>query len=218
MVIFTAVIATTGILGTVIFNNQLGAMQAQLSEMKAARDDTKRAADAATTSSEAAKDAVNLSEITAERQLRAYVSVISGSIQLVNLIEGGLGVKVHIELKNSGQTPGYDFSTWIKKPEILLPDAKPFTEPTPFSERTGTSIIGPNTTVNIEWTIPIDVATAQDVGSGKKKLFVWGGSNFTDAFGQKRFFIFRSVSSTGIFTTAGNVLGIQPHKAGYEAN
>jgi hypothetical protein len=33
MVVFTAVIATTGILGTIIFNNQLGAMQAQLNEM-----------------------------------------------------------------------------------------------------------------------------------------------------------------------------------------
>jgi len=218
MVVFTAVIATTGILGTIIFNNQLGAMQAQLNEMKAAREDTKRSADAAIASSDAAKSAVKLSEITAERQLRAYVSVVSGSMQLVSLVEGGFGVKVHIELKNSGQTPGYNFSTWIRKPEILSPDALPFTAPTPLSERAGASIIGPNTAVGLEWIIPIDLVTAQEVGSGEKKLFVWGGSDFIDAFGEKRAFIFRSISSTGIFNTVGNVLAIQPHKAGYEAN
>jgi hypothetical protein len=36
MTIFTAVIATTGVIGAVIFNNQLAVMQRQLDEMKSA--------------------------------------------------------------------------------------------------------------------------------------------------------------------------------------
>ncbi len=55
MIVFTAVIATTGVIGSIIFNNQLNVMQGQLSEMKTAGQDTKRAADAATEAAAAAK-------------------------------------------------------------------------------------------------------------------------------------------------------------------
>jgi hypothetical protein len=43
-----------------------------------------------------------------ERQLRAYVSTSSGSMRVVNIAQGGQGFQITIELRNAGQTPGYD--------------------------------------------------------------------------------------------------------------
>jgi hypothetical protein len=60
MAVFTAVIATTGVIGAIIFNNQLGVMQGQLST---------------------AKKVVELSDKTAERQLRAYVGIYDLSLR-----------------------------------------------------------------------------------------------------------------------------------------
>src|SRR5689334_13527367 len=65
----------------------------------------------------------SIANSTANRQLRAYVSVVSGSMMVVQLKDGGLGITVHVELKNSGQTPGYKFLTWMKPPLILDSEA-----------------------------------------------------------------------------------------------
>lgn len=59
MVVFTAVIATTGVIGSLIFNNQLAVMKGQLDEMKSTGLDTKRAADAAKDAAEAAKQSAD---------------------------------------------------------------------------------------------------------------------------------------------------------------
>jgi hypothetical protein len=56
MVVFTAVIATTGVIGAIIFGNQLSVMKGQLDAMKTAGEDTKKAADAAQKTAEVAKD------------------------------------------------------------------------------------------------------------------------------------------------------------------
>jgi hypothetical protein len=154
----------------------------------------------------------------AERQLRAYVTIVGGGMTLVNLVEGGMGLLINLELKNSGQTPGYNFTTWIKEPKLLDKDDLPFGPATPFSERTGTSIIGPGASVHINWTMPIDAAGVAAIGNGSKKVFVWGGADFIDAFKKPRFFIFRSVNAQGILNAPGARIGVNPHKAGYEAN
>jgi hypothetical protein len=167
---------------------------------------------------DAAKRAVELSDITAERQLRAYVTVIAGGMTLINLIEGGIGVRVHVSLKNSGQTPGYKFTTWIKPPQVLDDNADPFTEPTPIDKRTGSSIIGPGAEVHLNQIIKIDQPTAGLLASGAKRVFVWGGADFVDAFGKKRYFIFRDRSGTGIFDTVGHQLALAPHKKGYDGD
>jgi hypothetical protein len=51
-----------------------------------------------------------------ERELRAYVAIAGGNIRVANITQGGQGFQIVIELKNSGQTPGYDFTTWICRP------------------------------------------------------------------------------------------------------
>jgi len=44
---------------------------------------------------------------SAERQLRAYVTLEGGHIQIIN---NGAAVEVGVTFKNSGQTPGYQFN------------------------------------------------------------------------------------------------------------
>lgn len=157
--------------------------------------------------------------ISSERQLRAYVVIASGGITLVNLREGGLGIQIHIILKNSGKTPGYRFSTWYQRPEILDPDANPFTDSTPLEKRNGSSIIGPGADVNLSWTLVSTPELRSDIESGKKRIFVWGGADFVDAFGENRFFIFRDINGLGpSFALAGHQLALTPHKLGYDAN
>lgn len=156
-----------------------------------------------------------------ERELRAYVSVVSGSIQVVNINNAppGPGFRVTIELKNSGQTPGYDFTTWIKPPEILDKDAMPFGPATPIEERSGRSIIGPGGSAHITWTLRATPQEILDVLAETKKIFVWGGADYRDIFYNRRFFIFRDTNAA--FTQGinpGAVVALQPHSAGYEAN
>jgi hypothetical protein len=121
-------------------------------------------------------------------------------------------------LRNSGQTPGYKFTTWIKEPKILAPDAVPFADATPISDRNGSSIIGPGADVWLQWIMPSTPELSAEVEAGKKNVFVWGGADFIDAFDKPRYFIFRDINSAGAFGLAGNRLGVKPHKLGYDAN
>lgn len=205
LAVFTAVLAVGGIY--------------QLKFLGRAEQIAATAANAAKDSAKAAKNAVELSDKTAEKQLRAYVSIISGAMTLVNLTEGGLGISIHVVLRNSGQTPGYKFTTWIKEPKILEPTAIPFTEPTPIAERAGMSVIGPGGDVHINWILPSTPEMREAITKGTINVFVWGGADYTDAFGKERYFIFRDLNTTGSrFGVAGDTLGLRPHKLGYDAN
>lgn len=176
-----------------------------------------RSADAARESAVAAKKAVELSDRTAQLQLRAYVTLVAGKIQVVNVTQGGRAIQITIELKNSGQTPGYQFTTWIKPPQILDKDAVPFGPATPIGERTGVSIIGPGSNVAMTWILAATEDELADLLAEKKKLFVWGGADYTDIFKEKRFFTFRAANAP--FTAGLDYpVAVQPHKAGYEAN
>ena len=170
----------------------------------------------------AIRNLVEGSSDTSERQLRAYVTLAGGQMRIVNLTGGGLGVSIDIELKNSGQTPAYGFTTWVRPPEVHDKDAVPFGPPTPLSERTGSSIVGSGANVTVNYTIPL---TDQDaINNGSKRIFVWGGADYTDAFGVARYFHFRSASGPSIVNVdaTGRInwqgWSLQPHRLGYEAN
>jgi hypothetical protein len=169
--------------------------------------------------SRATRDAVELAETTAKRQLRAYVAVESADARFVNLIEGGQGIVVHIVIRNSGQTPGYGLTTWIQPPKILLPDVIPFGKPLPIPQRNGSSIIAANGTANLWQTIAVSDEQWGSLKSGTKLLFIWGGLDFKDAFDADRHFKFRMVNSSAtLVNNPGDMFALQPHRLGYEAN
>ncbi len=156
---------------------------------------------------------------TSRAQTRAYVGIDSGMIRYVNLIEGGRGLLIHIEIRNFGQTPGYKLTSWLAPPQILPADQVPFGPPTPIEDRGGSSMIGPHSNVNREWTIPVSEQELEALKTGQQKLFVWGGVDFLDAFGEPRHFIFKMVNGNANLVRApGDVMPLQPHKLGYEAN
>jgi hypothetical protein len=163
----------------------------------------------------ATRSLVRGAENTAERQLRAFVAIHGGEVTHA-IVDDAPGFRVHIEMKNSGVTPAYDFTTWIKRPEILEPDALPFGPPTPTSERTGGSIVAPGSGVHQNWYSPLLPEQAAEIRSGVKAIFIWGGANYRDAFGKQRHFVYRIAISGG--EDGPGMWALKPHKQGYDAD
>jgi hypothetical protein len=151
----------------------------------------------------------------AERQLRAYVSLVGGAMVHAT-VDNLPGYLVQIELKNGGTTPGYEFTTWIMGPQVLSLDEVPFGPPRPESDRTSKSIIAPNTSAWINHYAIWNRGELEDVRNRKRAVFVWGGGDYKDAFGHPRKFIFRLMIS-GIEGTP-NGWALSPHPLGYEAD
>lgn len=167
-----------------------------------------------------AREAVGVTQDIGQRQLRAYIGVVSGEL-LIRGAPPNQIVHFHVALKNTGQTPAYGFTTWIKGPVIDVTDAYPYTEPRPMSERTGSSIVAPGGDIHINQPGPLSNADIFAVDSGEKRIFIWGGCDFTDAFGKPRYFRFKCTNGGRSANAAGqpdNLWSIQPHKDGYEAN
>jgi hypothetical protein len=126
---------------------------------------------------------------------------------------------VRIELKNYGNSPGYDFTTWIMPPQILkVADAAPFGPPRPISERSGQSIIGPHSSAWINWFAEMSPDELAAIRARDKGIYVWGGADFKDAFGHARKFIFRCLITGEQTELGGTGWALAPHKQGYEAN
>jgi hypothetical protein len=152
-----------------------------------------------------------------ERTTRAYIALHGGSVVLAT-VDNAPGFHVAIELKNFGLTPAYSFTTWFKQPPILAPGALPFTAPTPLHERGGASIIGPGSSAWLNRYCRFEGSDIDDVRSGKKAIFIWGGTDYTDNFGNRRHFIFRQRISGQPSMTQGQGWGLSPHPVGYDAN
>jgi hypothetical protein len=157
-------------------------------------------------------------EITAGRQLRAYVSLSAGGIAR-GLVDGAPGYAVTVQLKNAGLTPGYKFTTWIKPPEVLSPDSLPFTEPTPIEERTGSSVIAANGgDAWVSWNAQFRAGELEAIRDKSKALFIWGGADYRDIFGRDQYFVFRLCISGPENAHSDNGWALKPHPSGYDAS
>jgi hypothetical protein len=164
----------------------------------------------------ATRDLVHGADATAQRQLRAYVAIGGADIRLLRADT----IHANVTLKNFGQTPGYDLTTWTLI-RVGAPDAIPYDETSTPKQR---SIIGPTADFNA----PSDILTISqrdfgDIQTGKKVIFVWGQASYVDTFNKKWTFIFRGRNSEMMITpqsTGGQVhwtgWGLSPHpKYGY---
>lgn len=98
MTVFTAVIATTGVVGALIFNGQLSVMQRQLDEMKSTREAAETQAKAATDSNTAAVKALQQSN-------RPWVIVESIEIEKPISYEGErYEITLNLNLRNTGNS------------------------------------------------------------------------------------------------------------------
>ena len=153
---------------------RLGGQQART--MRQSMRISARAARAAQASADAASEAVALSDKTSLHQLRAYIGVVGGRIQM------DMQDRLHISLEamNRVQTPARDVEYWIDA-EVRASDAR---QPGPAL-----------TKLSMKWTmapgamwtlrcLPIEVGTptAEDIRWGKRQLIIWGAITYRDVF------------------------------------
>jgi hypothetical protein len=126
-------------------------------------------------------------EITAKRQLRAYVTVTEGGIAPVFKGEDQIYIGADVFVKNSGQTPAYKFGNWTtidvfdtESPDLKI-DGRGSTE----------SVIGSQGERSIPVSKgPVSKSDFDLIREKKKHIFVWGVIHYRDAFNEDRFFEF----------------------------
>lgn len=105
MVIFTAVIAATGVIGAIIFRGQLNVMQGQLNEMKSAGAYTKTAADAAKESADASKIQADVAKDTFAKIQRPYIFIFGVERLITSDVDVIPIPYLEYTVANYGQTP-----------------------------------------------------------------------------------------------------------------
>jgi hypothetical protein len=149
--------------------------------------DMKESIAAAKVSADAAKTAVELSDRTAERQLRAYVGFKSGGVFST---ADNTRVGAWVKIKNFGVTPAYRVKGWLKFARLPV-DHYPWDE---TQEPASEAIIQPSGDFALTAALSNSDTQQQAVLSGAYHYFVWGKVEYRDAFDKPRFFSFRSQS------------------------
>lgn len=167
----------------------------QLRLIRESLADTKKAADAANKSADAAERTVNTMKDTAIRQLRAYVSV---SVAEIEDVITGFIPRAHLAVKNFGQTPAYDLIgiggmamgvSW----ETLTP---PSSEPI---EVTKTSLAAGAITIQvISGKRPLRPGEREALLDGSKTLWVYGEMRYRDTFDIERITEYRFQVGGGV--------------------
>jgi len=157
---------------------------------------------------------LTVSRDSSERQIRAYVGFFEGGMRLGN---GGAAIEVQAKLKNFGNSPASDFTTWIVARVLPKDDLSVFGPRDPSLGKGATSILYPDGVVEMGTTFQISPQDLAEVRAGSKKIFVWGGATYKDVFGNDRFSNFYDVNSNERGVNSG-LWGFQPAKRGYEAN
>jgi hypothetical protein len=162
-------------------------------------------------------------EKTAERQLRAYVSVMKG---IVTNIDGPGPIEATVTVKNSGQTPAYDLVIWggmsirVSSDDMIVPPEKGTPHP---------AILAPGAEVfKVEKTYLTSNGDITDyhrtaIKEGRATLTVHGEITYIDAFGKKRFCNYRRFCGgshpNSFFIRDGKTVGrLSPSEVGNEAN
>jgi hypothetical protein len=185
--------------------------------------EAKDATKAAILGAKAAQDAVAVASDTAERQLRAYITIESGGIVLRSS-ENGFVISATARLKNTGQTPGYDLRTSATVTVERRNTDKPFSAPHNKGE-TGdsSSIVGASQDANVDRSKAISTAELEEIRRGQKAIFFWGRADYRDAFKMPRYLIFKTWmwGPEMSFNVGGvNFMGwaLNPHPSGYESD
>jgi hypothetical protein len=158
---------------------------------------------------------------TAQRQLRAYLTVESGGVVLLN---NATQINASIIFKNTGQTPAYGVMTWASVGIKSMNAANPFASAPAIAARSGhaKSIAGPGQNVNIGTTTYITAADLAAVTASQSAIFFWGRVDYVDSFENPRFSVFKERISgpptPAIAGTPHQGWELRPDPSGYEAN
>jgi hypothetical protein len=136
-------------------------------------------------------DTLHHAERTAERQLRAYVDIVSG--QILDFGKPG-NVKLRLVIKNSGQTPAYNLSQWTSVGADDIPPKTGFAGPNLPVSHVSTLAPGGFHTVLQEYG-PLTESHIAKIKDDKAAIWTWGCVDYRDAFGHPRKTLFRLLYS-----------------------
>jgi hypothetical protein len=145
---------------------------------------------------------------TAQRQLRAYVCDVRGQ---ADLIAAGKIIRIHLNFKNTGQTPAYNVEIYRDGADILPLIDVPFERRVPFAPVNTIMAPGSEFEVLMELT-QIAPDSLSFVQNSTRAIFVWGRVIYADAFGATWHFNYRCVAFG-----PGVSWRLIPHVSGYEA-
>jgi hypothetical protein len=146
---------------------------------------------------------------TAEKQLRAYVTTIGGHMKW-EAAEVDSVIEIEINIKNSGQTPAYNFNIQFSDPTILDSDATPWEdEPVPQDDWGFAGVLGPGAVTYVGRPLPVTNEIVDEISAGQKTIFAWGRINYVDIFGRKRTYVFRNTNAPGRLKRIGNSWGVR---------
>jgi hypothetical protein len=174
MVVFTAAIAVTGVLGAIIFNNQLSAMQGQLDQMKTASK-------IAETAARATKEAADTSREALVKSQRAFVRSI-GFPWLWRADFGRPGkyfYDITPVIENAGATPTVHMKIVVDYAirETPLPDQFNF----PYRTGPADTLVGPRQTIGANHAEILDDDLLA-IQNGTKFFYLWGTITYLDVF------------------------------------
>jgi hypothetical protein len=155
---------------------------------------------------------------TAERQLRAYLTIEGGGVLLLN----GNTISANVKFRNTGQTPAYDVMTWAGV--FVAARNSPFpVAPSVENRGDAKSITGPGQDVNINRRTPITPAELDAVRATTMAIFFGSRIDYVDAFKEKRHFVFKEqIVGPDIPLPVGSATfpgwELQPDPSGYDAN
>jgi hypothetical protein len=183
-----------GIVTVLVLVVQFLAFAVQAKLLRESVDEAKRATQATLTAARATQATVETMDMTARRQLRAYVFVLGHSLEQM---EPGGRVKIHVTLKNFGQTPAYGLA--ISGMSVVAPVFEDRSDP---NARDGlpAGSLGPGAIYTITSTLQ-EVLTAAHVDQlkiGALTLFVSGIVRYETAFKEERILMFRLRTGFGV--------------------
>jgi hypothetical protein len=131
--------------------------------------------------------ALQHAELTAERQLRAYVHVAAASASPVGTL-----INFYLEVKNFGQTPAYEVKLSFVIKLADLPEKASDLVP-PDTPNISQAILPPQVSIHDNFTPPQQLTPNQilKIGSEKAAIFVAGQITYRDIFGRDRLTEFR---------------------------
>lgn len=129
---------------------------------------------------------VELNEANAQRQLRAYVTLVSAEITRFAV---GESIQIELKMKNCGQTPAYDYrgGYFIQ----IMPTLKEgsYELDLPKEDHTWSrTVLGPGieTSTFFKDTPVLSWEDRESIRTGKSTLYLWGIDEYTDAFNTPR--------------------------------
>ncbi|WP_428249184.1 hypothetical protein [Ferrovibrio sp.] len=164
---------------------------------------TRKALELSRKSADAAEESIAVARESAERELRAYLSMTPN--KLGGLYEGGT-VSIEFKPVNHGQSPAFRMRHVfeIRTLSLPLPDDFIFEEPTRIIDNHIT--IFPNVDTNKTWFNAKATTTQgelEEIRNKRAGLFCWGTTFYEDIFGKQRTVNFR------VYFTGQNVADSQ---------